>query len=179
MTIREFSLKPFKSCDATVGVDVTGRISRHNDRLMLTYEVLGHLGALVVPTRAAVPRRQDDLWQATCFECFLRPVSQSQYWEVNLSPSYCWNVYRFQAYRSGGQPETAVQALPFEVLSTSTALQTVWGFDLSVLGLAQQELAIAIATVLQVQDGPLTYWALSHPGPEPDFHHRDSFVMTL
>jgi hypothetical protein len=28
-------------------------------------------------------------------------------------------------------------------------------------------------------DGGTTYWALTHRGPEPDFHRRNSFILEL
>jgi len=179
MTIREFSLKPFRATESTVNIDVIGKISRYAEHLTLTYEVLGDLSAVFVPEQIIPPSRRDNLWQTTCFECFLRPAAQSQYWEMNFSPSCCWNVYQFSNYRQGGQAASEIQMLPFEVLQTSTALQAVWKFDLSMLQLAETTIEVAIATVIQFQDGTLSYWALTHPGREPDFHHRDSFVLVL
>ena len=28
-------------------------------------------------------------------------------------------------------------------------------------------------------DGGISYWALAHPPGKPDFHHPDSFALTL
>jgi len=36
-----------------------------------------------------------------------------------------------------------------------------------------------VAAVVKLRDGRVTYWALSHPGPRPDFHRRDSFLIKL
>jgi len=33
--------------------------------------------------------------------------------------------------------------------------------------------------VLERRNGALEYWALSHPGPEADFHRRDGFSLRL
>jgi hypothetical protein len=33
--------------------------------------------------------------------------------------------------------------------------------------------------VIEEADGRRSYWALHHPGPEPDFHHPDCFVAKL
>ena len=41
---------------------------------------------LVLPAPAG-KRREDGLWQATCFEVFLQPDGGSAYCEFNLSPS--------------------------------------------------------------------------------------------
>ncbi len=38
---------------------------------------------------------------------------------------------------------------------------------------------LAVSTVLLPRDGGPTYWALTHPGPEADFHHEKGFLITL
>ena len=38
--------------------------------------------------------------------------------------------------------------------------------------------AIALCAVIERTDGELEYWALNHPAPQPDFHHRDGFVLS-
>ena len=39
--------------------------------------------------------------------------------------------------------------------------------------------AILVATVGNTVGGAISYWALAHPAEKPDFHHPDSFVLTL
>lgn len=38
---------------------------------------------------------------------------------------------------------------------------------------------LAISIVIKPQNGEITYWALTHPGPQADFHRRDSFLIEL
>ena len=38
---------------------------------------------------------------------------------------------------------------------------------------------VGIAAVIKLAGGGLTYWALTHPGPQADFHRRDSFLVEL
>ena len=40
-------------------------------------------------------------------------------------------------------------------------------------------LQVAITSVIEERSGRLSYWALAHPGPEPDFHRRDGFLLRL
>ena len=179
MTIQEFSLKPFRSSQETVSTDITGKISRQAEHLSVTYELLGALPTVVVPQPVTPPTRQDNLWQTTCFECFLRPANGANYWEFNLSPSYAWNAYTFRDYRQDRHPSQEIESLPFQILQTPTVLQLVWSFDLSQVSLADQNLRVAIAAVVEFQNGPLTYWALTHPAADPDFHHRGSFMSAV
>jgi len=40
-------------------------------------------------------------------------------------------------------------------------------------------LRVALAAVIEEQDGRLAYWALRHPPGNPDFHHPESFTLEL
>ncbi|MNC84871.1 hypothetical protein D3C83_04390 [compost metagenome] len=40
-------------------------------------------------------------------------------------------------------------------------------------------LALALAAVIEEEDGVLSYWALGHPAGKPDFHQRDPFVLEI
>jgi hypothetical protein len=36
-----------------------------------------------------------------------------------------------------------------------------------------------LSAVVETKDGGISYWALAHPPGKPDFHHPDSFALTL
>jgi hypothetical protein len=38
---------------------------------------------------------------------------------------------------------------------------------------------VGLTAVVESTDGRLTYWALAHPSPAPDFHHADGFVARV
>jgi len=38
---------------------------------------------------------------------------------------------------------------------------------------------LGLSAVIETKTGDLSYWALAHPSEGPDFHHTDSFVLTL
>jgi hypothetical protein len=137
------------------------------------------LAELVIPARADLPAREHGLWEETCFEFFLAVKNSPQYWEFNLSPAGHWNIYCFQAYRQGRQEETAFRSLPFSVQSRPDSLLLVLELDLDRIVPADQALEVAIAAVSKLLDGQATYWALTHPGPQADFHRRDSFIIEL
>jgi hypothetical protein len=44
---------------------------------------------------------------------------------------------------------------------------------------SEQKLEAAISAVIKLRNGKVTFWALTHPGPEADFHRRDSFIIEL
>ena len=44
---------------------------------------------------------------------------------------------------------------------------------------ADRRIEVGVAAVIELAGGGLTYWALSHPGPQPDFHRRESFLVEV
>jgi tetratricopeptide (TPR) repeat protein len=97
----------------------------------------------------------------------------------NLSPSGDWNVYRFTSYRQGMREEPAFMTLPFRIKSESYALRLSLELGLDEIILADQALEVAVSAVIKSIDGAMSYWALNHPAPQPDFHRRDSFIIRL
>jgi hypothetical protein len=97
-----------------------------------------------------------------------------------MSPSGDWNVYRMDAYRRVGfREETSIQQLPFEVQREDHTLTVVTTINLSPIFQQNDNLEIGITAVIQTRDGKETYWALTHPAPQADFHLRESFILAL
>lgn len=42
-----------------------------------------------------------------------------------------------------------------------------------------QPLDLSLTAVIETKDQQLSYWALRHPGPKPDFHHRQGFALQI
>ena len=152
---------------------------RDGDQLSLRYRLEDPERLVLVPPANATPHRCDDLWTSTCFEVFLAEPGAEPYWEVNLSPSGDWNVYRLSGYRQGLAPEPAISALPFVVEREGGGLDLEVTLDLGALPLAGLPLELAVTAVVELRDGEILYWALTHPGAEADFHRRDGFLLRI
>jgi hypothetical protein len=188
-----FSLTPSSSSE--LELKITGSIERRDRHLAIRYDLVGDLAEVVVPLevgdgqgRAFLARRKHELWKTTCFEFFLGIKHSDRYWEFNLSPAGHWNVYRFDGYRQAMQEEMALTTLPFKVQHQPEVLSIALDFDLSSIGAlpASNKLApldraleVAITAVIESKSGEITYWALTHPGSEADFHRRDSFIIQV
>ncbi|MGK7878066.1 MAG: DOMON-like domain-containing protein [Xenococcaceae cyanobacterium] len=177
MNNQSFSLEPFSPAGPLPYLTIAGNIARRDHTLAIRYALGGHLGSLLIPTPTDMPVRKNGLWEETCFEFFLALKNSHRYWEFNLSPAGHWNVYRFAAYRQGMQEEMAFTSLPFSVQKQSDSLLLALELDLDKIVQADQALEIAISAVIKLRDGEVTYWALTHPGSQADFHHRDSFIV--
>ena len=179
MKSQSFSLKPFPSAGLLRHLEITGDIVRSSDKLSISYLLTGPLAELMVPAPADVRLRKNRLWEESCFEFFLAPVTSDHYWEFNLSPSGHWNVYRFTSCRQGMREETAFTTLPFSILLNSDSLQLSLEVELDTVVSADQALKIGISAVIKTINGRMTFWALTHPGSQPDFHRRDAFIIDL
>jgi hypothetical protein len=134
-----------------------------------------------IRSAAKIPsvQRTIGLWETTCFELFFGVPGEERYWEVNLSPSGEWNLFRFDRYRKNLQEEPAVTLLPSDFFRGADRLRLDVTLDLQGLNLQHQPIELSATSVIQETTGELSYWAIHHAGPEPDFHLRDSFVVAL
>jgi len=174
-----FELRPFAAGPPPPALRLSGAAGREGDRLLLRYRLAGELAAVRLAPPAVAPSRQDDLWGSTCFECFWAVAGERSYWELNASPAGHWNLYRLEDYRLGLRPEAGCEQ-PLQRLCRGEA-QLVLELELALPRAIPTgaPLELAIACVIEDQRGTLSYWALSHPGVEPDFHRRDAFLLRL
>ncbi len=176
---RGFCLIPFPSDRFVSPVGIVNTVARHAGTLSLSYRLRRHGEPLLIPAPAAIPERRHGLWKNTCFELFLAVKGAPAYWEFNLSPAGHWNVYRFSSYRQGMAEESAFAALPFKVTVETDGLSLGLEIDLNNILPAALSLEAGPSAVLRHADGAITWWALAHDGPQPDFHDRRSFRLFL
>jgi hypothetical protein len=137
-------------------------------------------------SRVSVPRsgrgvRADALWTHTCFEAFVAPADGPGYFEFNFSPSLDWAVYRFSAYREGMSPAEVGQGPQVSVRRRDDGLEIQSAVHLGQIAdlRSTRRLRIALAAVVEDENGRLSYWGLRHPPGKPDFHHPDGFVLEV
>ena len=177
MNSQGFFLIPFPSASPLPGVKITGTVDRRGGVLYLRYDLIGLIGSIAIPAPAATPARKDGLWKETCFELFLGLGKSDRYWEFNFSPAGHWNAYKFETYRQGMQEEQAFASLPFSVQSHTDSLNLSVELDLEKIILRDHALKAGISAVVRSAGGDCTYWALTHPGTQPDFHRKDGFII--
>jgi len=132
------------------------------------------IGRFVVPPPAE-QSRVDGLWESTCFEAFLRPVSGEAYREWNFAPSSEWAAYDFASYRSEGA-NADVESPPYIRFEDNLRW---WQLGATIPVEADQDWRLGLSAVLEEKDGTKSYWALTHPPGAPDFHHPDCFAAQL
>lgn len=142
--------------------------------LRLSFIVDGAPADLRIP-RPGPPVRQDGLWHETCFELFLRPPAGSNYREFNFAPSGAWAAWTF-ADRRGGRQDLELPAAP---VITCRCEAAQWQVEIELPHRREPMLRVGLSAVLQERDGELSYWALAHGGPRPDFHDPASHTLLL
>ena len=121
------------------------------------------------------PSRTHELWKTTCFEAFLRPLGEQRYREWNFAPSGDWAAYEFAGYRDGMVP-AEIDADPYIRMEDNL---TWWALGATIAVPADTNWELGLSAILEERDGTKSYWALAHPGDEPDFHDPGCFAAHL
>jgi hypothetical protein len=177
MNPQSFSLKPFRGEGNGHDIRITGTIERRANALSIGYALLGNLSELEIPAPGESPGRKNRLWEETCLEFFLGGNDSERYWEFNLSPAGHWNVYRFTSYREGMREEPAFRSLPIDLRKEPGVLKLSLDLDIEKIIPAGKAMKVAISAVIKTIKGKTSHWALAHPGPRPDFHRREGFII--
>lgn len=171
---RRFSLRPFtpsapgivRALDVQLEEPVRGTF-------VLRYALHANLSRLRIPATRR-PRHTDELWKHTCFEMFVRKSPDSPaYYELNASPSTEWALYTFDDYHQNREP--VHPSLPPRVRLTRESDRLCLDVRLEMRDLPHAG-RIAFSAVVEDDAGDLSYWALKHVSPKPDFHHPGSSI---
>ena len=136
-------------------------------------QMAGETSGIDIPG-ASDAGRTDGLWRSTCFEVFAL-MKDGRYAEFNISPSGQWAAYGFSGYREGATNlDGPVRVIKAERTGDRFVLDAI----ISWTDWPRIE-RIGLSAVIEDIDGGISYWALAHPSDKPDFHHPDSFALTL
>lgn len=174
--IRALQPHPTSHCGADIAVSVEARRPEPG-LLNLAYAVTGAVGRLYVPTPSE-PLRTEALWKRTCFEAFVLPCPGEAYVEFNLAPSGRWATYHFDRYREGMRDALDVVPSPLEVTTGASGLRLSVTAALTELA-AARVWRLGLTAVVEEANGRVSYWAIAHPRPQPDFHDAGGFVLEL
>ncbi len=168
---------PATPCAAITAVTADARWLA-DGRLGFYYVLQGRTAQVRLPALAQADRA-DELWRHTCCEAFVAGPTASGYSEFNFSPSGAWAAYRFSAYRESMRPVAVVADPVIDVRSTGDRIELDALIGSRSVPLGDEGLHLGLAVVVEEQSGALSYWALAHPLPRPDFHQADGFSFAL
>jgi len=176
-----FRLRPFSLGVLEENLSLGGSLSRISAGLVIEFRLQGSLDDINLSSMSSVAQvgRRHELWRHTCFELFFASPGKAAYWELNLCPSGCWNVYHFAGYRTTMREERTIAQPLCQVVKEADLLSMTCTLNFSTLVDDVCQLDIGIAAVIEAADGSISYWAIEHPGVQPDFHDRRSFLLAL
>ena len=159
---------------------IAAEVARTPDTLRVRFTLDGDLEGLALPAPGS-PRPGSRLWEHTCLEVFIGRADGPAYHELNVAPSGAWQVHAFAQYRDGGPlaDETLAPRIGGERGSDRVVVEIETELARLSPAYVGASLRLGIAAVIEDAGGTLSYWALAHPPGRPDFHHRDSFTLTL
>jgi len=147
-----------------------------NLQLHIEFVVTGaHLHRVIWPQATSnAGERHDNLWQHSCFECFVAQRHESDYYEFNFSPSKNWAFYHFQSYRAyktSPPLENSEVSIQFDASGDKVTCNAKLKHGLTIL-----PADLGVSCVIETMQG-MYYFALSHEEAKPDFHQRRSFNL--
>jgi predicted GIY-YIG superfamily endonuclease len=144
--------------------------------LQLRWRIEGARKVLIAPFTGR--RRANGLWQSTCFEMFVQPISGAGYAEFNFSPSEAYAAYDFTSWREG----MGERALSHDPVITPRGSGDVLIVDVAIplSDLPALPAALSLTCVIEEEGGAKSYWAMAHGDPDkPDFHDPACFAAML
>ena len=102
------------------------------------------------------------------------------YTEVNAAPSGDWNCFDFQAYRLGMQASSSASLQSMSAqLDDKYQTRIQVELDLPDWSEAVPALQLGLSAIIEDKQGQRHYYALQHIDGNPDFHHRDTHILTI
>ncbi|MFT5211248.1 MAG: hypothetical protein ACI9CE_002987 [Flavobacterium sp.] len=155
--------------------------------ISITFVLQGSMKNIVWPTNQYnhQPGRKHDLWLSTCFECFLSFHGQSNYFELNFSPSGDWQTYEFSRYRHERQDAINLilsnSVIEHKADQTCVSVELEYGDPNFVTNqLLKKHLHIGISVILKDLHGQFHYFALKHNSDtQADFHDPKTHILNI
>lgn len=170
-----FALRPFSKTHHDLAI--TGEVAAHGRRLNVSWHLHDPQNVVRHPG-GTTAEREIGLWNHTCFEIFVGSSLRADYLEFNFASNHHWNAFYFEA-----PGDALVEYTPIHQIQINTIDATL-GVGIPLMPFPSEfwhegQMKVGISSVLELVDGTLQYWALSHPETKPNFHNRHSWPIHL
>ena len=165
-------------------LSVSGSLHR-SGTLAIEFQLTADLRTIRFVPMICRPQRRDELWRHTCFELFARHGGEPGYCEFNFAPCGDWAAYVFEDYRGARRDaaqravEVAVQTSAQDQIQLRARVDLGSAFATNATRWDEASWRLNCAAVIEGMDGSLSYWAVHHPRPQPDFHDAEGFRIDL
>ena len=173
----KFSLIPFDLLSAP-NITIETELNFNEESVYISYRIRRNLALINLGNSTPNKARLVKLWEKTCFELFIKN-KDNQYMEFNFAPNFEWNCFYFN---QAGAPLLEWEQMQTPVIDILLSSEHFFMFvdikkEFFPKGFfnEESELSAGITSVIKDNTGSISYWALSHADPRPNFHHFDSF----
>jgi len=162
-------------------LSISANLAWQADKIIIDFELRGDINRLNLAEFTTEKNRIIGLWEATCFELFIKATNSDEYLEFNFAPSGDWDCFYFTHYRSELTQYTSISSSDIEISVHQRQGQYQQNIKIntahfpSCLQQAVQS-KIGLNAVMKI-GGKLSYWGLKHPQHKPDFHNEEGFVI--
>lgn len=165
-------LKPYsKKRELTV----EGTLILNSNKLSLHFKISGALKSYSFPKKEKL-KRANELWRATCFELFLANSKTKIYYEINISPTLHWNIYRLETYRAEPKELIVSSEAIIKIREDEQSYEINFELECKELDLAEFD-QYNLAVILLNNQNEREFWTIRPMGKSPDFHDRDGFSL--
>ncbi len=160
--------------------EISASVTIETDYLVFKYRIIGQMDSILLPLCEKGKFRRYDLWDHTCFECFIKDPYEDWYIEFNFAPSKAWNCFYISSYRCNEGEYMAVEEVIIEQKLKSEEYELVAKVHLSQMDVfnfkEKHNFQVGLTAVIENVKGELGYWCLLRRDGEPDFHDPDTFI---
>lgn len=170
-----YSLVPFDKKEAPP-LTIFSELNFNDESIFISYKMKGDLSLIDLGKGNPKHKRALLLWEKTCFELFIKNDKDS-YMEFNFSCEFEWNTFYFE---KKGDPLIQYEKMDtpkIDILLSSDFFLLIAEIPKNKFPplFLEGKLAVNITSVIKMNNGPLSYWALAHKDTKPNFHDFSSF----
>ncbi len=166
----ELKLTPFET---NFDYDITFYIKSNGKSLQCSYIINGNITNLSLKEGRSA-KRKSFLWLDTCFEFFLKEENSPDYYEFNFSSNSDYNIFHFPDYRAPlAETNNFLVDSRMEIESEN---KIVFDFEIFPhIDVSGKEFTFLASVVLNTNDNKVSFWAVDHADPKPDFHDSNTY----
>ena len=178
MKKQTFILKNHNKEEKNIVVEVSLEIKQK--RVNIEYRVTGEIDNYIFETfmesealmrlKSSSPIRANNLWKSTCFELFIAPKENLNYWELNISSSTKWNFYAFDSYKENMREERDISIPNIEIVQKENLYFISCEFNLREIIPKQSNFNLAV--ILLDRNCVRHFYSINRKGGVVDFHDK-------
>ena len=165
-----FILKNHKREEKNIVIEASLEVEQK--RVKVEYKITGELNNYIFE-QPSKQQRANELWKATCFELFIAPKEELNYWELNISPSTKWNLYAFDNYKEHMREEKNISIPNIKITQKEDTYLISCELNLGMEGFSPEQSNFNLTVILLDKNHVRHFYSINRKDGIVDFHNRD------